>query len=684
MKLSPLTLSLIALAVGVPTVRAQSLQDVSVTATPLGDTPLQSSRPVSVLRGAELDRALAGSLADTLDRLPGVTSSGFGTTAARPVIRGLAGPRVGITENGLDTLDASALSPDHAVVVDPLGTTQVEVLRGPATLLYGSGAIGGLVNAVSERIPTTPTPGLRGDALLGVDSASRERLGSLRLRGGLTPGAGAAQRSGGGSLNWTLGAFARDAGDYAIPGRSVVGDPDSASGRLPNSAAQGRGVSGGMSWIDRWGVAGLSHSSLDSRYGIPAEPDVFIDLRNRRTEGLVELDAPVDALETVRLRAADVRYRHQEIERPDGTVGTAFESRGRDLRLEAVHRPLAGVRGALGLHARQRSLTAAGEEAYVPSTREREDAVFWVGERAVGPGRIEFGVRQGRATRDPSAETGLPSRRFDLTSASLGGSVPLAGPVRASLSFASSQRAPAIEELYANGPHAATRTYEIGDTGLGKERSRSIELALRQSSGPLRWKVGAFQQRFDSYVAGFSTDINGDGVLDRVDGDGTVANSAADPGAGEYTRLLYLQAPARFAGLEVEMTWQPDASPWSLRAFGDRVRGSVDGLGAAPRTPPLRVGVSAAYAAGPWSGFVSVLKAARQDRISSLETPTDGYTRVDAELSHAWKIDAQRSATLFVQGRNLLNDEIRLSTSFVKDEVPMPGRSVYAGLRIRM
>jgi iron complex outermembrane receptor protein len=681
--------TLVALAVAGTATQAQPLQDVTVTATPLGDTPLQSAQPVTVLRGAELDRRRGASLGQTLDGLPGVASSGFGTAAGRPVIRGFSGPRVGILENGLDTMDASALSPDHAVALDPLESRQLEVLRGPATLLYGSGAIGGLVNAVSDRIPTAPAVGLRGDALLGFDSASRERLGSVRLRGGLRPGAGAADgaastRPGGGSLNWTLGAFDRDAQDYAIPGTAVRGDPASPSGRLPNSFAESRGLSGGVSWTDRWGAAGLSHSGIDSRYGIPSEQGVFVDLRNRRTEGLVELDAPLPGVETVRLRTADVRYRHREIEGDSGEVGTAFDSRGRDTRLDAVHRPMLGIRGALGLHSRSRDLVASGEEAYVPSTREQENALFWVGERAVGPGRVEFGVRHGRATRTPDATSGAQARRFDLSSFSLGGLVPIAGPVALSVSAGSAQRAPAIEELYANGPHAATRTFEIGDATLARERSRSLELALRQATGPLRWKAGAYRQRFSSYVAGFATDEDGDGVADRVDETGALANSPADPSAGEFARLAYRQAPATFTGFELEAAWQPVASPWTLRATADRVRGSIEGFGAAPRLPPLRLGAVADYAAGPWAGFVSVLHASAQTRTGALETPTPGYTRVDAELSYGWSLGADRRATLFVQGRNLLDQDIRLSTSFVRDVVPMPGRSVHAGLRVRM
>ncbi|MFM1989303.1 MAG: hypothetical protein RJA99_2260 [Pseudomonadota bacterium] len=668
----------LALAWVAVTGRAETLQDVTVTATPLGDTPLESSQPVSVLRGPALDRRRGPSLGDTLGTLPGVTSSGFGTAAGRPVIRGFSGPRVGVVENGLDALDASSVSPDHAVPVDPLGATQLEVLRGPATLLYGSGAIGGLVNAVSDLIPTTARPGLRGDALVGWDSAPRERLGSLRLRGGL----GDAAR--GGSLNWTLGGFTRDAGDYAIPGTAVRGDPASASGRLPNSFARGDGVSGGVSWIDRWGTVGISHAALDNRYGIPAEPDVRIDLRNRRTEGLLDLAEPLPGFDSIRLRGAEVRYRHTEVEGSSGTIGTAFDSVGRDVRLEALHAEALGFRGALGAQVRQRTLSASGEEAYLPTTREAENALFWVGERAIGAGRLELGVRQARATRSPDASSGFESRRFDPRSWSVGGSMPLAGPVALLATVAGSERAPAIEELYANGAHAATRTFELGDPSLGKERSRSLELGLRSAGPTLRWRVSGFERRFSNYVAGFATDADGDGIADRVDESGAIANSVADPAAGEFVRLAYRQAPARFRGLEAELAWTPPASPWTVRGSADAVRGTVDGLGAAPRTPPLRVGATLEYAAGPWAAFASVLRAAAQDRTGPFETPTPGYTRVDAELSYGWSLGGDRRATLFIQGRNLTNEDIRLSTSFVKDLVPMPGRSVWAGLRLRM
>ena len=657
-------------------VQAETLQEVTVTAAALGETPLDASQPVSVLRGPALERRRSVSLGDTLDGLPGVSSSG--STSGRPVIRGFAGPRVGITENGLDTLDASSLSPDHAVAADPLAARQIEVLRGPATLLYGSGASGGLVNVVTDLIPTEARTRTGGELLLGHDSAAREGTAAFRLTGGLR----APERSGG--LNWTLGGLHRDAGDYRIPETAVRGDPTSASGRLPGSASAADSLSGGLSWTDRWGVAGFSYSSLDSRYGIPAEPSVAIDLRNRRTEGLLELDEPLPGLSSLRLRGTEVRYRHAEFSVATGAVGTAFDSVGRDLRLEALHTEILRLRGVFGAHVRQRDLSAQGEEAYLPSARESEDALFWVAERALGPGRIEFGLRQAQARRTPEAASGQTARRFDPRSFSLGGQWPLSTGITLLATAAAAQRAPAIEELYAQGAHAATRTYELGDAALATERSRSLDLALRGRQAGLTWKFGGFERRFANYIAGFATDINGDGVADRVDATGTVVNSAAQPDSGEFGRLAYQQAGARFRGLEAELSWSPAASPWRFSGMADAVRGTVDGLGAAPRTPPLRIGATVDLVSGPWAGFVSVLRAADQNRTGPFETATPGYTRVDAELSYRLALGANRIATFFVQGRNLTNQDIRLATSYVKDLVPLPGRSVWAGLRVKM
>ena len=303
--------------------------------------------------------------------------------------------------------------------------------------------------------------------------------------------------------------------------------------------------------------------------------------------------------------------------------------------------------------------------------------------RAFGNARLEFGTRQSKARLDPTGNPDLPLRNFTLSDYSLGLKMPVGGPIELSINASSAQRAPSVPQLYADGPHAATATFEIGNPMLNKERSRNLELSIGSAATPLRWKASVFQQRFENYIAGFSTDVNDDGVADRVDDEGAIVNSPADPAAGPLRRLAYQEAPAKFRGLEIEIGWRPVNSAWGWRTFADTVRGTVEGIGDAPRLPPMRVGVSTDYASGPWTGFASVMYAAQQNRTSPFETPTPSYTRVDGEIAYNWKTGATGSATLFVAGRNLLNEDIRLSTSYVKDTVPMPGRSFYAGMRVR-
>lgn len=649
---------------------ASASQEVRVTATPLSSDGFESPQSISVLRGIDLSRRQSATLGETLSFEPGVQSSGFGIAAGRPIIRGLDGPRIRTASDGLETLDISAISPDHAVTADPLSARQVEVLRGPATLLYGGGAIGGLVNVVSERIPQTRLTGVQGEALAHTDSATHGGQGALSLRGGAQ------------GLNWTLGGFGRTADDYEIPGHAVVNDPGSPRDRLPNSFARSRGGSAGVSYVGQRLTAGVAHSQVASRYGIPSA-DASIRLRQQRTEGLLELAQPAPGVESLRLRHAENRYRHDEIEET-GEVGTAFRNRGRDSRIELRHLPVGGVRGVLGVQLRDRTFGATGEEAYVPTTRERFNGLFYVGERRVGAARIEFGARHERARLEPQAGDDVPSRRFGLKSASLGAVLPIGSAGYAvGAQVSSSQRAPAIEELYASGPHAATRTFEIGNAALPRERATNFELSLRRNSPTLDWKVAAFVNRFRDYIFARLTDDDGDGIPDRTDDAGAIENSAADPGAGELQRVAYDRARATFRGVEAEVRWRPQGLPVQLRGFADTARGTLTGAGNVPRMSPTRLGASVDYAQGPWSGFVSLLSAQRQSRVAALETATASYRRLDAELAYGVRLGASATAQLFVQGRNLLNDEIRLHTSFIKDVAPQPGRSVLAGVRGR-
>ena len=653
-----------------PAPALRNLPEVRVTADPLAGDELRSTRPTSVMQAADIERNMDPSLGGTLAQQPGVQSSAFGTAAGRPVIRSHDGARVRVTQNGLDTMDVSSLSPDHAIAADPLSAERIEILRGPATLFYGGGAVGGLVNVVTRTIPTERLDSLTGHALLSVDSASRGHSEAVALRAGA------------GGLNWSASVFERAGRDYRIPGQIVAGDPESRARRLPNSFARGDGFSGGVSWVGDRVTLGVAHSALSNHYGIPSEDGVAIRLDQHRTEALALFDQPLPGITRVRATLADGHYRHDEVE-ASGEIGTAFRSNGREARIEVTHVAIAGLRGVLGIQSRERNLSASGEEAYIPTAHERSDALFYVAERSVGPARLEFGWRTERTRLRPDAGSGLADRRFSLDSLSVGASLPLAPGYTLAANLSSSQRAPVIEELYANGPHAATGTFEIGDGQLQRERSLNLDLSLRRTGGPLRWKIGAYANRFRNYVYGRGTDENGDSVADRVSAENEIENSAADPGAGEFTRLVYTQGRARFTGLEAEMSYRFAGTPYAVRLFGDMARGRIEGQGNVPRLAPSRVGFSADVESGPWSGFLSVLAVSGQRRVAVLETTTPGYTRVDAEIAYRMSGASSRSVTVFLQGRNLLNETIRVHTSYIKDLVPQPGRTVMAGVRAR-
>ena len=648
-----------------------TLPEVTISASPLQTPLLEIAQPASVLAGEALKRRSAATLGATLSGEPGVHDSGFGLSAGRPVVRGFDGPRVGIARNGLDLFDASASSPDHAVADDPLSLRSVEILRGPATLPYGGSAIGGLVNLVGGEIPVSRLEGVSGEALAAADSGASGRQGAVALRGGSD------------GWNWTLGGFARRSGDYRFPGSATVDDPASATGRLPNSATRAQGVTLGGSRVTDRGVLGVSHSRYDSRYGIPSEEDVFIRMSRERSELLGEFDTPVPGIEMARFKYADSRYRHDEVEAPGGEIGTRFRSRGRELRLELLHAPIAGLRGAFGLQWRERALSVSGEEAYLPDNDASMQALFWVAEKRLGEVRLELGARHESTRLWPDAAWGSPARDFSTNSLSVAATLPLATGYEASMVLGLAARAPVADELYANGPHVATGTFEVGNPDLPHERSTNIDLSVRKTAGALRWKAGVYGNRFGDYLYGHTSDLDGNGLADRVDETGTIANGPPSPDAGDLLRIEYDRARARFHGIEAEISLKPEGSPLQWRAFVDVARGRIENGGNLPRMAPMRAGLNAEWRQGPWSGFANWLVVSRQDRIAALETPTDGYQRVDAEIARTVRLASGAEATLFLQGRNLLDAPIRLHTSFVKDSVPMPGRSLIAGVRAR-
>jgi iron complex outermembrane receptor protein len=639
----------------------KALTPVVVTATPFENrNELDMAQPVSVLRGDDLRRKREASLGDTLSRELGVASSSFGPGAGRPIIRGLDGPRVRVLENGIGTMDISSISPDHAVTTESLNVSQIEILRGPATLLYGSGASGGVVNVVNNRIPNQLFKLPKGDFEVRGNTATEERAGAFNATGSV------------GQMSWSVGGFRRKTDDYHIPGRANEGDPTSRKGIVENSAVNSGGLSAGGSFVGERGFLGGSVARLDSEYGIPGPDGARIDLKQTRYDLSGELDKPVAGFEKLKVRMGYNDYKHAEIERT-GEIATRFKNQALESRVELLHEPLANWKGVIGVQFRDRYFSALGEETVVPITKSHSVGVFLIEERNWNRWRLELGGRGEYASQDP--REGLPSRSFGLYNASAGALWKFMDGYGLGITAIRGQRAPSTEELYIRGAHHGTATFQTGNINLSSETTSNVDVALRKTTGAVTWKVNAFHNWIGDYIFVRSADINGDGAADRVDDTGILNPN------GEFLVQNFTQGGARFYGAEAEavITLKPDEI--NLRLFTDYVRGKLGSGGNVPRLTPLRFGVEFNHRTGPWTSNISATRVMRQNHKAELENSTPGYTLVNVEMSYRIKQNRSNGIKIFVQGRNLLNEEMRVHTSFLKDFAPLPGRALVVGLR---
>lgn len=648
------------------------LEEIVVTATPLGQDVVEISQSATVLGGAALERELANNIGDTLARLPGLANASFGENVGRPVIRGLQGGRVGILNDSMASFDASAISQDHAVPIEPFLADQVEVLRGPNTLLFGSGAIGGVVNVVSQSIPESmPGPGASGRALLQLDSASDQRNGAARLDFGA------------GGLAWHANAFIRRSDDYEIPGDAHLfpeedeeHDADEVHGVLENSFLDNHGGTLGGAWIgERW-RAGLSWTTYDADYGIPGahalheeseheedESPVTIGLENRRVDALLAAEQPFRGFEAFQLNLASTRYTHTEFEGEE--TGTVFDSDSFDARLELRHTSWGRWSGAFGAQYTDRDFSAQGEEAFVPPSTTDTRALFWVESAEFEIWRLELGARyEDQEVRANPSGRASTARSFTPMSFSAAAVWHLDEASHLSLTLASAERAPGDAELFSWGPHVATQTFEIGDPDLVEETNRHVELAYRVHQGPLTGSISLYHDNFDDYLFQADTGQVEDGLPVR----------------------MWAQQDAEFTGGEVELRWDLGhhaSGHWQLSAFYDRVRAELADGTRVPRLPPSRLGLGVDWDHGPWTGHLAWIHAAANTRTAPMETPTPGHDLLNAELTRLVERVQHIDLELFLQARNLLDEDIRNSTSFLKDQAPQAGRNFILGARIR-
>jgi len=622
---------------------AEHHEEVVVTASPDPRSQGELAVVTTVVDADRLRQQLQPTLGETLSQEPGVSSTFFGPGASRPVIRGLGGDRIRVLETGIGTGDASTTSPDHAVSLDPISAERIEIVRGPATLLYGSSAVGGVVNVIDGRIPDfVPAEKLGGEFDGRAATNAGERAGTLRLDGGA------------GQLAWHLEGFKRQTDDY-----------ESGKGTVANSAIDSDGGSAGGSWIGKNGYIGVAATRFNTLYGSPAEEEVKIDLEQRRWDLEGQLNQSLGFLRGLKLRFGKNDYEHVELE--GGEVGTRFLNDSWEGRLEALQKQYGSFSGSFGLQMGHRDFSALGEESFVPPTLTRNWALFTLQELGTGTLRPQVGLRYEKQTVDADVDEGIDNRDLDGFSGSLG-LVWLPGEdYGASLSVSRSIKLPNAEELFANGPHVATNAFEIGDPNLNEETSVGAELSLRKRSGRLTGEINVFANRFDGFI------------FEQLTGE-------TEEGEEEPLQVIrFVQRDADFRGAELTGVLQLlHAEPHHLDAeFGaDYVRAKLRDTGEPlPRIPPRRYRLGLHYRGDRFQGLIEGVRAESQDRISEFETPTDGYTMLNANLGYRL-FAGDVAYDILLRGSNL-TDELALNhVSFLKDVAPLPGRDVSLSLRV--
>lgn len=638
-------------------------EELTVTAAPLADL----LQPAQIISGDELLLKTSPTLGETLANEPGLSSSYFGPASSRPIIRGLSGSRVTMLTDSASTLDVSDVSPDHSVTVETLIADQVEVIRGPATLLYGSTAAGGIVNVTDSRIPkqTSDEP-ISGAVEVRGDTAAEENTIVFRLDGGS------------GSFAWHLDGFDRETENIEIDGFATA-DPaerpaEEESGELANSYSESDGYSGGVSWVGDRGYLGASVTVYDTTYGLPGpeeeeggppEPELFegpfIDLEQVRTGVRGEYKFADGFLESARFVLGVNDYEHEEIE-PSGEVATTFDNEQIQLRLEAVHNPAAGLRGAFGLQYDDRDFSAVGEEAFVTPTETEAVGLFVVEEMDMDWGLLQFGARIESLEHENAT---LEDYDDEAWSFSAGGIINIGDKDELIVNLSRTQRNPNSEELYSDGAHIATRQYEVGLIAAGgdatTEDATNIELGLRRDTGDVTWEAWLYFYDFSDYIY---QDLTGDEVDDLPE-------------------AVYTQDDAEFFGGEAAVSfplWSGGALDKKMRVFADFVNADLDDGGDLPRIPPWRLGINLDLGNDTWNAGLDVIYHAEQDDISSFET--DEYTMVNADLLYRLE-SGETEWELFLRGTNLTDEDARRSTSFLAAYAPLPGRSWHAGARLK-
>lgn len=633
----------------------------------------------TILSGETLTRELRPTIGETLARQPGVSSTSFGPNASRPILRGFQGDRIRILTDGIGSFDVSSTSADHAVVINPLTADRIEVLRGPSALLFGSSAVGGVVNVIDSRIPRRiPDETVHVEALGTYGTAANERsLG------------GAAEAAIGNRFvvhvdgTWTKTGDLDTGGHILTPAlraqaaaspEAEIAELADLKGKLPNSAARSWEVAGGAALITDTGNFGVSVTRYDSLYGVPIryslDPDVEaeavrLDVKQTRVDFRGEVETGGGFISSIKLRGGYADYQHSELE-DTGEVGTTFYSQGWEGRLELVQRETDGWRGAIGGQAFIRDLNVVGEEKFLPKNETQQYGLFTLQEFDFGPLMVEAGGRFEHSQISAQADEDLGNPRYNRTfnalSGSLGAGMEVVPGWRIGLNLSRTERAPSAEELFANGPHAGTQAFEVGNPDFGKEKSWGLEGTLRGKAEGYAFNASLFYSWFKNYI--YETQTG------EVEDDLPV--------------FQYAQADARYYGFEVEgSATLAHIGQTSIvaDALADYVRAHVKDVGPAPRIPPLRLLGGIEVQSERLTGRVEVEWTDDQKRVTAFETQTDGYTLVNASLSLK-PFGSSNPTSITLSANNIFDVVARRHASFLKDYAPLAGRDFRITTRI--
>lgn len=635
---------------------------------------------VTVVSGEALVQQMRPSIGETLARQPGVSSTSFGPAASRPVLRGLGGDRIRILTDGIGSFDASTVSADHAVAINPLTAERIEILRGPAALLFGSSAVGGVVNVIDTRIPRRiPEEAIHAEGLALYGTAAKER--DIRGKVDLPLG--------GNFVAHVDGSYAKTGdlrtGGFILSRRlreqaAMSADPEIAAlarlrSKLPNSALRTWDVAGGLAYLTERATIGGSATHYESLYGIPIryslEPGVEADrvrlnVRQDRYDARAEYGFDSGPISRVLLRGGYANYRHDEIG-PDGAIGTSFFNKGGEGRLELVQRRQGVWSGSVGAQYFSRNFRAQGDEKFVPPTLNKQAGLFALQNFDLDPVLVEGGVRVERtrvdAREDAVLGTDAARRQYTTVSASLGAGYRLSERARVGINLNRAVRAPNAEELFAQGPHAGTQAFEIGNRNLRTERSTGGELFFRSSNAAYNLEVTGFYNRFSNFIYEFAT--------------GDVENS--------LPVYITRQGKATQAGFEAQgrlrLAQLGSGAIWG-DALADYTRVRIKNFGPAPLIPPLRVLGGLSYESPKLDGGFEVERAMRQNANAPGETQTPGFTMVNASLSYRPQ-GKDGPLTFSLAANNLFDVEARRHSSLLKEFAPLAGRDVRFSIAVR-